>query len=354
MPSLRGGGAERVIVNLLQGFTARNVDVDLVVAKAEGPYLCRVPRSVRLIDLKADSVLLSLPALAKYLRKVKPYSLLSVMDHCNIVALWAKTISGTPVKLVFSVHNTLSRETADARSFKVKVFPALIRLFYRFADMIVAVSQGVADDLAAYGGVEKNKIKVIFNPVITPDLFEMAKEAEKSVLKPDFPMIIGVGRLNRQKDFATLLRAFRIVLQHCKARLVILGEGEERESLEALIEDLNLTENAKLYGFADNPYAIMAKADVFVLSSIYEGLPTVLIEALALGIPVVSTDCKSGPREIIARAKSGRLVRVGDIEGMAKAIKETIECDSKQAAKQSNLESYTLDYASDRYLELLR
>ena len=146
MPSLRGGGAERVIVNLLQGFSGRNIDVDLVVAKAEGPHICKVPDDIRLIDLKANSVLSSLPALAYYLRKVKPASLLSVMDHCNLVALWAKTISGVPAKMVFSIHNTLSQETAGVRSFKVKLFPTLIRLFYRFADEIIAVSQGVADD----------------------------------------------------------------------------------------------------------------------------------------------------------------------------------------------------------------
>ncbi len=354
MPSLRGGGAERVVINLLQGFAERNVNVDLVAAKAEGPHLCRVPDTIRLIDLKADSVLLSLPALADYLRKVKPASLLSVMDHCNIVALWAKAVSGTPVKSIFSVHNTLSQETADARSLKVKVFPALIRIFYRFADEIVAVSQGVADDLCDYGRIERHKIKVIFNPVITPALFEMATEPNKLPLKPLVPTIVGVGRLNRQKDFAALIRAFKIVLQSCEAELVILGEGEERASLEALIEALHLSEHVKLYGFADNPYAIMANADLFVLSSIFEGLPTVLIEALALGLPVVSTDCKSGPREIIETAKSGKLVPVGDIDAMAHAIIETLRCNSKEAAKPCRLNSYTLDYSVNRYLELLR
>jgi glycosyltransferase involved in cell wall biosynthesis len=184
----------------------------------------------------------------------------------------------------------------------------------------------------------------------------MAKQinTDKMSFKPASSLVIGVGRLNRQKDFATLLRAFKIVVQSCKAELAILGEGEERASLETLIEDLHLNEQVKLYGFANNPYAIMAKASVFVLSSIYEGLPTVLIEALALGVPVVATDCKSGPKEILGKVKSGKLVRVGNVEEMAHAIIETLSGNSKKAAKQSDLNSYTVDYAVKKYLELLR
>jgi glycosyltransferase involved in cell wall biosynthesis len=259
------------------------------------------------------------------------------------------------VKLVFSIHSTLSREIAGERCLKVKVFPALIRLFYRFADEIIAVSQGVADDLYAYGGIEKSKIKVILNPVITPDLLKMAKEpiGIELPIKEGSRVVIGVGRLNRLKDFPTLIRAVKLVRQTHEAELVILGEGEERAALEALIEEYELKEHVRLVGFVDNPYAIMAKASVFVLSSISEGLPTVLIEALALGLPVVSTDCESGPREILEGAGAGKLVRVGDVDAMARAIIAVFEGNSTGPAKQADLEPYTVDSAVNRYLELL-
>ena len=314
------------MVNLAKGFAEQGLKVDLVLAKAEGPYLSQVPARVRVVDLKASRVLTSLPGLVRYLKQERPAALLSAMNHANIVAIWARKITGIPCRLVVSVHSTLSKETENASYARTRVMPFFIRWFYPWADSIVAVSRGVAEDLVKVTGIPRELIKVIYNPVVTPKLLEKAKV---SIDHPWFrsgqpPVILSVGRLTKQKDFPTLIRAFALVRTERSARLMILGEGEERPKLEALVRELGLEDDVSMPGFVDNPYAYMARAAVFVLSSLWEGLSNVLIEAMAVGTPVVSTDCPSGPAEILEGGKWGKLVPVGDVEGLAGAITEQI------------------------------
>lgn len=310
------------MVNLARGFSERGLDVDLVLSSAQGPYLADVPRDVNIVDLGAKRVLYSLPALVRYLRTEQPEAMLSALDHANIVALLAKKIAGVSTRVAVSVHNTKSRSVAGAQNSKDKLMPYCMKHLYPWAHGIVAVSKGVAEDLASTVGLPIDKIHIIYNPVVTMELFARADEPlDHPWFKfGELPVILGAGRLTAQKDFSTLIRAFAMVRQELPARLMIISEGEERPKLSSLVKELGLDQDVALPGFVDNPYNIMKHARIFALSSRWEGLPTVLIEAMALGTPVVSTDCPSGPAEILEGGKWGRLVPVGDAKALAAAI----------------------------------
>jgi glycosyltransferase involved in cell wall biosynthesis len=230
--------------------------------------------------------------------------------------------------------------------------PNFMRHCFPWADEIVAVSEGVADDFAAVTGLERSRIKTIYNPVISTTLVEKAKEP---VDHPWFapgqpPVILAIGRLTKQKNFPTLIRAFDSLRKKRPVHLMILGEGEERMALEGLIQQLGLDDSVSLPGFLDNPYAYLSRAGVFVLSSEWEGLPTVLIEALAVGVPVVSTDCKSGPREILDDGKYGQLVPVGDSATLAEAIGKALN----QAAPnyQEACQRFTWEASIEAYMNV--
>jgi glycosyltransferase involved in cell wall biosynthesis len=351
LPSLRGGGAERVMVNLARGFVERGLRVDLVLARAEGPYLSQVPKEVRVVDLGARRVLYSLPGLVRYLRRERPQAMLSALNHANIVAIWAKLLARVQTRLVVAEHSTLSRSTENASSVRAKLLPFLIKTFYPYADAVVAVSRGVAEDLVTTTKLPMEKIKVIYNPVITPELFAKAEEPlDHPWFRPgEPPVVLGVGRLTQPKDFPTLIRAFALVRKERPARLMILGEGEERPKLEALVRELGLEEDVALPGFVENPYKYMKRAAVFVLSSRWEGLPTVLVEALALGIPVVSTDCPSGPREVLEPHEE-LLVPVGDANALARTTLRVLE---NPPQLHIDVSPYTLLQALALYIKVL-
>jgi len=351
LPSLRGGGAERVMINLARGFAEKGHKVDLVLAKAEGPYLSQVPENVRIIDLKSSRVLYSLPGLIRYLRQESPYVLLSALDHTNVVALWAKKLSRVSTRVVVSVHTTLSKASINATNIRAKLTPALARIFYPWADAVVAVSRGVADDLIKLTKLPQEKVHIIYNPVVTPELFAKAEEPlDHPWFAPgEHPVVLSAGRLTPVKDYPTLIKAFDLVSKEMPARLMILGEGDERPKLEALIKERKLEEAVALPGFVDNPYKYMKHAAVFVLSSQWEGLPTVLIEALALGVPVVSTDCPSGPAEVLENGKWGVLVPVGDIQQLAKGILSALkkkEINSMPRALMFSVENIMKEYSN--------
>ena len=286
VPSLRGGGAERIWLNLCHGFVEKGYAVDLVLAQAEGPYLNQVPPNVRLIDLKAKRMVMSIWPLRQYLTEQKPLVILSALHHANVAALLARAISRVSTKVIISIHTSLAVDStiSDTKLYKY-ILPLLVPPCYPWADRILSVSSGLADDFSETTNVSRDKIQVIYNPVVTLDLLDKAKESiEHPWLKPgEPPVIVGVGRLTEQKDFPTLIRAFARVHQQIKSRLIILGEGPERSRLETLVEDLELQDDVSLPGFVDNSYSFIRQASVFALSSGWEGLPTVIIEALAVG-----------------------------------------------------------------------
>jgi glycosyltransferase involved in cell wall biosynthesis len=355
LPSLRGGGAERVALNLAQSFTAHGVAADLVAVSGTGEFEGQIPAGVRLIDLHASRVLRGLPRLVGYLRRERPSAIISFMDHAGVVALLARRLSGISTRVICTVHNTLSHAAPNSSSFRSRAMPVFLRLFYPQADAVVAVSHGVATSFSEVTGFPLEKIRVIYNPVITTDLATAGAGAPGHTWLTDGgpPVVLAVGRLTRQKDFGSLVRAFAKVLQKHPARLLILGEGEERSSLEALVRELGLASSVALPGFVVGAHACMARSAVFVLSSLWEGLPTVLIEALVVGTPVVATDCPSGPREILRGGELGRLVSPGDIQGLADGILAVLAGGGPRATP-ADLTQFTQEFAVERYLRLVQ
>ncbi|MBI5962705.1 MAG: glycosyltransferase [Chloroflexi bacterium] len=353
LPGLYEGGAERIVLNLAKGISERGYKVDLVLARAEGPYMAQIPDTVRLVDLNAPRVLGSVPALVKYLRREHPSALISGM-FANMIALWARRLSGVPCRLAITEHNSLSSIVKNKNDLRWQIYPKLAGWFYPWADDIIAVSSDVADDLTRTAKLPRERIQVIYNPIVTPDL---QTKSEEPLGHPWFrdgepPVILSVGRLTDQKAFDVLIQAFYFVRKNHPARLLILGEGENRPALEALIWQLGLEQDVSLMGFVQNPYPYMKHASLFVLPSRWEGLPTVLVEALYLGAPIVATDCPGGSSEILRDGLFGRLVPVESSLALAEAIEGSMN-DRRSSPPKESWQSFNLDFVVDRYINLL-
>ena len=354
LPSLAAGGAERSLIKLAGGIAALGYSVDLVLVNARGHFLNEVSDSVRVIDLKSKRVLTSLPGLLRYLRQYQPSVLLSAL-HTNIVALIACRIATGHTKVVVSERNTLTVESRNYSSdIRMRLMPYLVRYFYHLASCIVAVSNGVADDLAQVTHLPRDRIKVIFNPIITPEFQEKTQESIEYdwFIPGEPPVLLSAGRLSIQKGFDVLIKAFAKVREIIPSRLLILGEGPERGSLETLIHDLGLEESVRLPGFVQNPYPYMKTSNVFVLSSRWEGLPGVLIEALYCGVPIISTDCPSGAREILAAGKYGSLIPVDNVEAMAQAITAALSGKVPRPPVES-WQPYKVETIVNQYIDVL-
>lgn len=360
LPALEGGGAERSMLNLAQGMVNSGYTVDLVVAQAEGAYLNQIPPGVQLVDLgdgrlvKGKRTLQRLPALVRYLRRRRPDALIAAMSHTNLVALWARLLAGVPTRLAVNEQNVISQDAPQAADRFFRLTPQLARYFYRWADCVVGVSQSVADDLVQVVGLPQRLVKVIYNPGVTPQLREKVQAPlDHPWFQPSQPpVLLGVGRLTKQKDFPTLIKAFALVRQTHVARLVILGEGPDRPALEALVRDLELEADVSLPGFIANPYAYMARATAFVLSSLWEGLPTVVVEALYCGVPVISTDCPGGSREILRDGQFGPLTPMSDPVALAAAMEQAIRGQLPRPPKES-WQPYAVETIVNQYVELL-
>jgi len=355
MPSLLGGGGQRSMVNLANGMAESGYAVDLVLAQMEGPFLSEVRSPVRVVDLKASRALTSLPALVRYLRSEQPEAMLSVFGYVNIIASLAWRLAGVPTRLLLNEQNTVSLESGNATRWRGRLVPWLIKRFYPWANGIIVVSHGVRDDMAQLTKIPAERITVIYNPsVVGAEVWDKAQAPlDHPWFKPGQPpVLIAVGRLQMQKDYPTLLHAFAQVRKNRPVRLLILGEGKERSMLEELINELGLEQDISLPGFVMNPYAYMARASLFVLSSRWEGLPTVLIEALCCGTPVVSTDCPSGPREILRDGKYGQLVPVGDVDALARAMESALHNKAPRPPSES-WRPYDLENVVNQYINLL-
>ncbi|HEX6579555.1 MAG TPA: glycosyltransferase [Actinomycetota bacterium] len=352
--NMDGGGAERAMAKLAAGIADRGFDVDLVLSDASGHYLAEVPPEVRIVDLHARRVLASLPGLVRYLRRERPAAMLTSMNYVNVVGIWARALARVDTQLVVNEQNALSLEAAHSPRRRHRMLPRLIGRFYPWADRIVAVARGTADDLSRTAGLPRERIDVVHNPIVTPELKQLADAPlDHPWFRPgEPPVVVSVGRLAEQKDFGTLLRAFAQVRDERDARLVILGEGPERGSLEALVAELGLDDAAALPGWVQNPYPWMKGAGTYVLSSRWEGLPSVLIEALYCGVPIVAADCLSGPKEILEGGRHGLLVKVGDVDGLARGIRSALGGEVPAPAPES-WRPYEQEFVVSRYLEVL-
>jgi glycosyltransferase involved in cell wall biosynthesis len=347
------GGAERVALKLVEGMIDAGHAVDLILVRATGEYMGDIPARARLIDLGKNHVFQSIPALARYLRNERPAALLSFLTHVNIAAILARLLSRQRLFLAISERNQLSVKAADARHLRDRLTYRLVPLLYPFADRIIAVSRGVARDVERFARLGGNKVSHIYNPIYGPAL---AAAAAMPVEHPWFapgqpPVVLGAGRLHKQKGFDTLLRAFALARRERDIRLMIIGEGREREALEALARSLGVEDDVSLPGFVENPYALMSQASLFVLSSRWEGLPGVLIEALACGTTVISTDCPSGPSEILEDGRYGKLVPVDDAAALATAISEALA--NPQSAPAARAREFSIETATHSYLRAL-
>lgn len=349
------GGVERMMINLMQGLVAKNYIVDLVLAKSRGSFVDMIPAQVNIVRLGTSHTYTSLFPLMRYLKNSRPPVLLVAKHRAGLVAAWARRLTGMPERLVLRLGTTVSAALQGKPRIRHYIWHTTMRVFYPWIDKIAAVSQGVADDIIRISGLSPDHIKVIPNPVVTP---ELAAQATQPLSHPWFepgspPVIMGIGRLTYQKDFPTLIRAFARVRQQIPCRLVILGEGGERALYTSLATELGIADSIDLPGFIANPYAYLGRAGLFVLSSRWEGSPNALTEALALGIPVVATDCPSGPREILQNGLIGRLVPVGDVEQLAKAMLDTIKHPPSVSELQAAVSSYTIETSTLKYLEVL-
>lgn len=388
-----GGGAERAMVNLAGGLVDRGHRVDLVLGVREGAFFDEIHPDVKLVILGRRNPYLALPgllrrplsawrmfpaltppnphwvlgcipALTDYLRREQPDGLLSALNYSNLAAIWAHRLAGVRTRLVVSERNTLSHRARSKR--RNRRLPGLISYFYRWADAIAAVSDGVADDLASTTGLPRDSITTTYNPVVTPDIAKRASEAVdhpwldqglgagngEGVRENTVPVILAAGKLREQKGFDTLIAAFGMLRKHREARLLILGSGELQAQLEEQARDAGVDRDVEFRGFVKNPFSYMAAASLFVLSSRWEGLPGVLIQAMACGCPVVSTDCNSGPNEILA-GEIGLLVPVDDPAAMAEAMLQALAAPRNSKRLIERAEHFSVERSTALYADLL-
>lgn len=352
---LRGGGAERAILRLARGMVAMGRRVDLVLVRAQGAYLDEIPLGVSLTTLQCARVSRAIGALADYFRRERPSAVLSALTHVNIATVIAAALSRARPRVVLSERNQISSKARDAAGLWRRGVYRAVPFFYRAADAIVAVSGGVAEDLAGFGHLPERKIRVIHNPVFDADVEALTRAP---ITHPWFqkkgpPIVLAVGRLHRQKGFDTLLDAFAIARAEVDCRLVILGEGPERAPLLAAADKLGLSYDIDMPGFVENPFALMANAGAFVLSSRWEGFPNALVEAMACGAPVIATDCPSGPREILDGGRFGALVPPENAQALGKALIATLKARPDIRQSQARAQSFSVSSAAAQYLAVL-
>jgi glycosyltransferase involved in cell wall biosynthesis len=358
--SLRGGGSERVLINLLKGLHRSEFSITLVLY--EGVFDYPVPGDVKLRILNiatgrnifklTASFFLKILRLAGLMRKENPDVIFSLISSTNATVTIARLLSGIKCRLIVSEHTHPSVNLGN--ELYGNVTKRFIKRCYPRTDRIVAVSEGIKQDLIYNFGIREAKIDVIYNPINIKEI-EMLSTAdvEHPWFHEGIPIIISVGRLTKQKGYPYLLKAFSVVRKSLECRLVILGEGEDREKLVKTSIELGLKNDVEFMGFQQNPFKYMARSSVFVLSSLYEGFGNVIVEAMALGLPVISTDCPSGPSEIIEDRMNGLLVPVKDENALARAILEVagngMLRNELSAGARRRAQSFTLDNIVEKY-----
>lgn len=356
LADLANGGIGKMRVHLANEFARRGVAVDLLLARTESPYLGLVGPGVRIIDVRTSHALFGAPRIAWYLRRERPDAVLTQRSRVNAMVLRARALAAARVPVYSTFNTNQSAQLASLSPRKARSQLAQMRRWYPRNDGLIAISHGVADDAAQLLDLDRSRLRIVYNPVVTPGLAEQAvAEPAHAWFRDGGPApLLAVGRLEPQKDFATLLDAYAQLrtLGHAQ-RLLILGEGKLRPALEAQITRLGLAQHVSMPGFVVNPYPYMARARLLVMSSAWEGLGNVLVEALALGTPVVSTDCPDGPAEILEDGRHGRLVPVGDADALAVAIAATLTAPLPAEHLRAAADRFRLERIAGEYLAAL-
>lgn len=357
IPSLSLGGIEVNTIRLAKAFYENGYLVDIVTVNSKNDYQEMIPNGIKIVNLNCRKLLLALPKIINYVKKEKPIALISASEGLNIITAMSKQfVKKIPTKIIISIRTHLSTEYKETNRKIKKIFPILSRILYPKVDVIVAVSRGVAQDIQNLLKIPIKNIHIIYNPIFDDSIEELSsQEIHHPIFKKsrDFKIVLGAGRLTKQKDFKTLIYAFNEVRKKMKCKLVIIGEGEERKNLEDLIKKLGIENDVYLLGFVPNPYPYMKEADVFVLSSIWEGFGNVLVEAMATGTNVVSTNCPSGPTEILDNGLYGDLVRVGDYKQLSNSIIKAIENPKSKETIISRAKKFSVTSAFNKYKQII-
>jgi glycosyltransferase involved in cell wall biosynthesis len=355
LTGVKGGGAERAMIAVANHLAGEGLSVDLVLGRPAGPLRGEIDPTVAIFDLGVTRLRSMLRPMNRYVRSRQPDVVISSLMACDVVMLLGTFLYRWNARLIISVQNNPVEASRHGRRLIDRAWPRLIKRFYGRADIVVGISTGVAEVLSQLLDRPPGTVPVIHNPVIVPAFVEKAQAEPEHPWYRDggAPVILAAGRLTRQKDFPTLVRAFAALVGLTDARLIVIGEGEERASLQGLIQELGIADRVSLPGFAANPYAWMKGARVFVLSSRWEGFGNVLAEALACGTPVVATDCPSGPADILEGGAYGSLVPVGDVEALARSMGETLDAPVDHDALIARGMQFTVERIAPRYLELI-
>jgi len=352
LPDLRPGGAERLHLHLAREWLQQGIAVEFVLRQAQGELLAQLPVGATVVDLGATRVRSVLLPLLRHLRRARPHALLAAMWPLTVVAPLAARLARYRGVVAVSEHSPLS--LAYARKGRLHRFGlrASTAFGYRLADMRIGVSSGVADNMAQLSSMSRDRFTVIYNPAASGQVHaaQVRPDALRAVRGP---LILTVGTLKRVKRHDLLLEAFARIAAATDATLCILGEGAEREALEAQVRALGLQDRVLLPGYVADPAPWYAYADLFVLSSDYEGFGNVIVEAMEHGLLVVSTDCPTGPREILQDGKYGRLVPVGDVDALADAMLDSLQATHDPVVLKARAKDFAVDKVADRYLDLL-
>lgn len=357
IPSFSTGGAERNVIHVANKLSKEGVNIQFIVINSSGELRNTLNTDINVISLNSSRMSMAIPKLTRLLNKDRPEVIMSTLTQASLALMIARFFLDYKPKIILRVECVLSKMINDEKHNNIffHLFPLLIRHLFKQANWLIAISKGVKEDLETTFGIKRDIIRVIYNPAIPENLTELAQQQvdHEWYANKILPVIIAVGRLTKQKSFDTLIKAFERVNLKCKARLVILGDGPERKRLEQMTEELKISESVWMPGIVQNPYKYIKKSDVFVLSSVYEGFGNVLAEALACKISIVSTDCKSGPAEILNYGKYGRLVTVLDHTAMSDAILQALN-DKTYVIDDVWLEHFTVNTVSSQYYKLLR
>lgn len=354
LPDLRGGGAEKVTVNLVRGLVEGGAAVEVVLFQKRGELLAEMETLAPVFGLEAERLRDGFRPLVAYFKDRSPRAVLSTMWPVTSLSAAAGVLAGRSFRHVMAEHTNWERSPITARAKGRLAVRATMGVTHRMADAVVTVSEGAADSLARVAGLPRSRVQVIYNPVTPlPPLGEVDRSLAPAWFEGPEPRLVSVGSFKPAKDYALLLEAVARVRRRRPVKLLLLGEGELRGDLERQRTELGLENAVFMPGFAPNPHAYVASADLFVLSSAWEGLPTAIIEALACGVPVVSTDCRSGPREILLDGKLGDLVALGDPDALAAAIASALDRKPDRQALVERSADFSIDRAVKAYRRLL-